>query len=267
MTTNHFSSKDLVAKYRPLVRHIALNLVSRLPASVELEDFCQAGTMGLLDAASRYDPSTGADLATYAAKRIRGAMFDLLRDLDPVPRGKRRVQRALIDATEKVNQRLGRKASSGDIAEEMDIPLERLHNFQALVSRFVVTALPEHDSGTAVWDPTVAELARTEHDGPDALYGDDDPLVALADKQLLQHIYQSSAKLTPRQREALGHYLAAKTLGATAEAMNVSQSRVCQIRIELVRKLREVLREDHGYDVPSPEDPVIIKTDRGPRRA
>lgn len=267
MTTKRFSSKELVAKYQPLVRHIALNMVSKLPASVELEDLLQAGTMGLLDAASRYDASMGAEMATYVATRIRGAMLDLLRDLDPVPRGARRGQRAVVDATEKVSQLLGRKATPLAVAEWMDIPLEKLHNLQALVSRFAVTALPEHGSETAMWDPTEGEIARTERDGSDALYGDEDPFVAVADKQLLEHIYQSSAKLTSRQREALGHYLAAKTLGATAQAMNVSQSRVCQIRCELVRKLREILREDHGYDVPSPEAPVTIETERAPRRA
>ncbi len=46
---------SLWQRYVPLVRHEALRLQVRLPASVELDDLLQAGGIGLLNAVERYD--------------------------------------------------------------------------------------------------------------------------------------------------------------------------------------------------------------------
>ena len=46
---------SLWQRYVPLVRHEALRLQVRLPASVELDDLLQAGGIGLLNAVDRYD--------------------------------------------------------------------------------------------------------------------------------------------------------------------------------------------------------------------
>ena len=49
---------SLWQRYVPLVRHEALRLQVRLPASVELDDLLQAGGIGLLNAVERYDAPT-----------------------------------------------------------------------------------------------------------------------------------------------------------------------------------------------------------------
>lgn len=70
---------SLWQRYVPLVRHEALRLQVRLPASVELDDLLQAGGIGLLNAVDRYDALQGTAFTTYAVQRIRGAMLDELR--------------------------------------------------------------------------------------------------------------------------------------------------------------------------------------------
>ena len=69
----------LVENYAPLVKRIAYQLMSRLPASVDVDDLIQNGMMGLLDALGRYEQGLGAQFETYAVQRIRGAMLDGLR--------------------------------------------------------------------------------------------------------------------------------------------------------------------------------------------
>ena len=49
-------------------------MVARLPANVELDDMVQAGMMGLMDAATRFEVSHGTHFEVYAAQRIRGAL-------------------------------------------------------------------------------------------------------------------------------------------------------------------------------------------------
>lgn len=66
---------SLWQRYVPLVRHEALRLQVRLPASVELDDLLQAGGIGLLNAVERYDALQGTAFTTYAVQRIRGASW------------------------------------------------------------------------------------------------------------------------------------------------------------------------------------------------
>ena len=67
---------ELVTRHAPLVKRIAYHLLSRLPASVEVDDLIQAGMIGLLEAASNFRAGQGAGFETYASIRIRGAMID-----------------------------------------------------------------------------------------------------------------------------------------------------------------------------------------------
>jgi RNA polymerase sigma factor for flagellar operon FliA len=67
-------------------------ILDHLP-QVELDDLIHAGTIGLIQAVDRYDESRGCLLQTIAAHRIRGALLDYLRQIDPLPRNIRRFQK------------------------------------------------------------------------------------------------------------------------------------------------------------------------------
>ena len=73
---------ELIERYAPLVKRIAYHLLARLPANVQVEDLIQAGMIGLLEVANKYDASKGASFETYAGIRIRGAMLDEVRKGD-----------------------------------------------------------------------------------------------------------------------------------------------------------------------------------------
>src|SRR5690606_7285502 len=119
------NSEDLlVRQHTPLVRRVALQLVARLPANVELDDLMQAGLMGLLDAARRYREMAEAQFETYATTRVRGAMLDELRSQDWLPRSVRSKSRQIETAIHELNQRLLRTPSEAEIAAELDISLD-----------------------------------------------------------------------------------------------------------------------------------------------
>ena len=79
----------LLKQHQPMVRRMALQMLAKLPASVELDDLIQAGMIGLLDASKRYQDNRGAQFETFASQRIRGAMLDELRANDWGSRGLR----------------------------------------------------------------------------------------------------------------------------------------------------------------------------------
>jgi len=79
-----------------LVRFIAARIASSLPVHVELEDLVQTGTLGLIDAVRRYDPSKGIPFPAYARYRIRGSILDSLRALDWATRNQRKQRKASL---------------------------------------------------------------------------------------------------------------------------------------------------------------------------
>ncbi len=83
---------QLILDHLPQVELLARKLHRRCP-QVELDDLISAGTIGLIGAVDRFDPARNCKLKTLAEHRIRGAMLDYLRQLDPLPRAVRQFQK------------------------------------------------------------------------------------------------------------------------------------------------------------------------------
>lgn len=64
----------------PLVKKLIWRKWGRTVSSHDLDDLYQAGCVGLLSAARRFDPSRGIKFSTYAQTRIIGAAIDQLRE-------------------------------------------------------------------------------------------------------------------------------------------------------------------------------------------
>ena len=82
-----------IRQYMPLVKYVAGKVSVGMPGSVEFDDLVGFGQFGLLDAIEKYDPSKNVKFKTYAVTRIRGAIFDELRQIDWVPRSVRQIAR------------------------------------------------------------------------------------------------------------------------------------------------------------------------------
>jgi RNA polymerase sigma factor for flagellar operon FliA len=67
-----------VLPHLPLVRSIASRLRRRVP-HVEMDDLVSAGTIGLIEAADRYDAAHGVRFASFAYGRVQGAIIDEIR--------------------------------------------------------------------------------------------------------------------------------------------------------------------------------------------
>lgn len=74
----------LILAYRPLVAAVVRRL--RLPrmATLDDDDLVSLGTVGLVEAARRYDPTRGS-FAAFATPRIRGAILDAVREASGTP--------------------------------------------------------------------------------------------------------------------------------------------------------------------------------------
>jgi RNA polymerase sigma factor FliA len=227
------SQADVLTRYAPLVRRLGLQLVAKMPASVDLDDLIQAGMIGLLDAASRYKEDQGAQFETYASQRIRGAMLDELRANDWLPRSMRKTSREVESAVHKVEQHLGRSASETEIAEYLNMPLDE---YQAMLQDL-------HGSQLIYYE----DFDRSADDEPflDRYCVDrSDPLTALMDGSLRAALVDAIDKLPEREKLLMSlYYERGLNLREIGAVMEVSESRVCQLHSQAVARLRAKLRE------------------------
>ncbi|MCL7461899.1 RNA polymerase sigma factor FliA [Pseudomonas sp. NW5] len=220
----------MIEQHLPLVRRQALNLRARLPASVELDDLIQAGTIGLIDAVRRFDPEQGVTLVTFATQRIRGAMLDELRSRDWVPRSVRRNVRTLDTALRQLEQRLGRHPEEREIAAELDLPLEEYRQLLLDANGSHLLALDE--------------MASDEVDARSTATHSPSPFAELVDGRDRQRLVQAIDNLPEREKLLMALYyqedLNLKEIGAV---LGVSESRVCQLHSQAVARLRNWLAE------------------------
>ncbi|MBO4404184.1 MAG: RNA polymerase sigma factor WhiG, partial [Treponema sp.] len=109
----------IIRQYMPLVKYVAGKVSTGMPESVEFDDLVGFGQFGLLDAINKYDPDKNVKFKTYAVTRIRGAIFDELRELDWVPRSVRQKSREIEDTIVELEARFGRPATDGEVAKAM----------------------------------------------------------------------------------------------------------------------------------------------------
>lgn len=74
-------------------RAVAARTVDPRCRGADREDLLAWGILGLVQAARRYEPETGATFGAYAARRVRGQVLDALRERDPLTRTARKAFR------------------------------------------------------------------------------------------------------------------------------------------------------------------------------
>lgn len=221
-------SEQLVREHADLVKRIALHLAARMPSSVQADDLIQAGMIGLLEAAQKYQPDRGASFATYAGIRIRGAMVDEVRRGDWAPRSVHKNARRITQAIAAVESASGKEALDSEVAENLGVELPeyyRMLNDSASARLFSFDALQEDDNWAAV--STHGETHRVAE--------------ALELRALVAH---AIAELPEREQLVLNLYydecLNLKEIGAV---LSVSESRVSQIMSQATMRLRARLAQ------------------------
>ncbi|MFQ5828957.1 MAG: sigma-70 family RNA polymerase sigma factor [Candidatus Methylomirabilia bacterium] len=226
----------LVARYIHLVRYMASRVASSLPPKVETDDIISAGVVGFLAAIESFEPSRGTDFGVYALTRIRGAIVDFIRELDPVGRVTRRRLNQVERTLAALEQELSRPPTDEEAATRMGIPLENYQHLRNEAATAVTFSLDSIETdGEDEGDPVRrAKIADESFAGP---------LTSLMEKDDRQMLAAQVASLSPSEQLVLHlHYVEQLNFREIAMVMEVSESRATQLHSAALLHLRSRIR-------------------------
>ena len=212
---------DVAARFGHVIRRAALRVARRLPSHVCVDDLVGAGYVGLVDAYRRFDPAGFESFEPYAEVRIKGAMLDELRSYDPLSRGLRALATRTARATQRLENQLGRRPLEHEIASELGVSLDV---FQKNAGRMAVGTTRSTDEESS---PEAADVGSRNAEQ------------TLADSQGRRALADAVSSLPERLGRILAlYYRDELTLRDIGLQMNVTESRICQLHAEAIKRLR-----------------------------
>ncbi len=224
-----------IRQYMPLVKYVAGKVAVNMPNSVEFDDLVGFGQFGLLDAINKFDPDKKVKFKTYAVTRIRGAIFDELRQLDWVPRSVRQKSREIEDTIVGLEARLGRPASDEEVASAMGLTLESFNNTVLKVSGTSVLSLNDvWYSGESSDRMSIGDSIES----PASL----NPDVIVEREEVKRVIMEAINELPEKEKMVLVlYYHEDLTFKEIGQVLQVSESRISQLHTKANMRLRAKL--------------------------
>jgi RNA polymerase sigma factor for flagellar operon FliA len=227
------SREQIILQHTPLVKYVIGRLAIHLPQVLEFEDLLAYGTLGLIQAFERFDPTRGVKFESYAVMRIRGAILDALRSLRGLPQSvtdkAKRLQRTALE----LERTLGRPPTDEELAEALHISTEQL-NQQIVDASWVTVSLDSIMENQADADIRSLTSQRPE----------DDVAGMVERRELVAELAEALTTLSERERLILSlYYHEELTMREIGQVLEISEGRVCQLHARALHKLRVAMAQ------------------------
>lgn len=226
--------EELIREYAPLIKFVAQKIAVRLPPNIELDDLISAGSIGLMDAIDKWDPSRDNKFKTYAEFRIRGSILDELRAQDWVPRSVRDKSKALDRCIAQLEIDLGRSPTDEEISAKLNMPMEEFHGLVNQVRPVSLLSIDDQPTFSDSDKKSISNLLEGSKSG--------NPFNQLNVKVIKDVVAKAIEELPERQRLVLSlYYFEDLNLKEIGQVLRVTESRVSQLHAQAVTRLRAKL--------------------------
>ena len=222
-----FDRDALIEQHRSYARALAIKVMRTLPPSVELSDLVAYGEVGLVEAAERYDPRRGVAFSTFAHYRIKGAIYDGLREMGYFARqGGARV-RWVANASDVVQSAVddeAHDAPSGAAANVEDEIAAAQSLIDALIPVYLLSlgsdAVPE------IVDQHALTLEQIEQ------------------RELFGLVMDALRELSEDEQELIGSlYFKHVSMTELAARQGITKSWISRLHTRAIKHLRDLLRQ------------------------
>ncbi len=229
-------SRDaIIVQYIYLVRYVVGRVKVSLPATISIEDIAGYGVEGLINAVERFSPQKNTRFETYALIRIRGAILDKIRAQDFLPRSVRKKIKDIKQATELLKQNLGRIPTTTEIANYLDMDVEKVN--QIIAEDVTITSIYDK-RGSSDDSMEIIDTIESQKLNPQE---------RMEEKNVKTDLQKALQRLPERERVLMVlYYQENMTMKEIGETLGMSESRVCQLHAQSIMKLKNILNENRS---------------------
>lgn len=201
--------QKIILENTPLVKKVASKIFFKLPkdSGIDFDELVNTGIIGLIKAIDKYNADK-AKFSTYAYIKIRGEILDYLRSLHVVPRTMR-------DKIKKEKEENPDKA----------VPLSNL-----AIMLSMEKALGGEDGSLKLADTLISQDISPEEEA--------------IKSEMKDILLKAMSLLNEKERMAIQmFYFEEKEPKEISEILNISQSRVSQLKSQAISKIKKILAQ------------------------
>ena len=225
----------MIVEHMPLVKFLVGRIVPQLPPHLDSQDLVSAATVGLINAADRFDPDRGVLFKTFAEQHVRGAIIDELRSYDVLSRSMREKYKRLERQVITLEHLLGRNPTCQEVAAALDIGLDEYYAILDDVHVFTFISIDDSWEDAEGAPLCLAEvLCESEAKSPQQ---------QVMKMQLVEALGRSIETLPEKERLAVTLYYSEDlNLKEIGEVLGLTESRISQLLSQAMVRLKGRLK-------------------------